>query len=477
METKLYFYNTLTRKKEVFTPLKTDFVRMYDCGPTVYMYAHIGNMWRYLMSDLIRRALEYNGYRVKQVMNITDVGHLTAEELAADAGEDKVEVTAKKEKKTPQEVAAFYTRAFLKDLDRLNIQHPHVMPKATEHIGDMISLIRRLEKKGYTYRAGMYLCFDISKFRNYGKLSGKSLQDLRAGARLEPVPGKRNPFDFALWIADSSHLQRWDSPWGVGYPGWHIECSAMSMKHLGEQLDIHTGGEDNIFPHHENEIAQSEAVTGKKFVQYWIHARFLQVDGEKMSKSKGNLYTLDDLIEKGYDPLAFRYLCLTAHYRHPLNFTWQGLSSAANALRSLRREIASWGILPEEVSSSSTVREEEFLAAVNDDLDMPRAIALIWDLVKSRASPAVKYATLLSWDKVLGLRLDELLESNERECSLSEVPAEVARWVRERENLRKVGNFAAADELRRKIWEAGYRVEDTPEGPRLLGVRPAETES
>ena len=275
-------YNTLTKKIDDFKPLKTDFVRQYDCGPTVYFYAHIGNMWRYVISDLLRRVLEYNGYQVKQVMNITDVGHLTEDDLAADTGQDKMEVAAKKEKKTPQQIAEFYTQTFLKDIDRLNILRPHVMPKATEHISSMIKIINLLEKKGYAYWAGdKYFVYDISKFKNYGKLSGKKLDELKAGSRLEPVPGKRNPFDFALWIKDPKHLMHWDSPWGVGYPGWHIECSAMSMEYLGSTLDVHTGGEDNIFPHHENEIAQSEAATGKQFVRYWVHIRHNFVNGQK----------------------------------------------------------------------------------------------------------------------------------------------------------------------------------------------------
>ena len=484
MEPELRFYNTLSRKKDVFKPLKPDFVRVYDCGPTVYWYAHIGNMWRFIISDLVRRVLEYNGYKVRQVMNITDVGHLSEEDLAADTGEDKIEVAARREKKTPQEIAEFYTQAFLKDLDRLNIQRPQVMPRATEHIDEMIGLIRRLEEKGYTYRAGNYLCFDISKFKDYGKLSGKDLDRLQAGARLEPVPGKKNPFDFALWIVDDKHLQKWDSPWGVGYPGWHIECSAMSMKYLGEQLDIHSGGEDNIFPHHENEIAQSEAATGKQFVRFWLHVRFLQVEGEKMSKSKGNLFRIDDLIARGFDPLAFRYLCLTAHYRHPLNFTWEGLRAAQNALRHLRREAGSWRqgagggkeeSFPSETGNSklktsrvpgiqrASEYRERFLASINDDLNVPQALSVVWDLVRfARADPKLSplaFDLISDFDEVLGLGLASV--------PMETIPQVIKQLAAERERFRKIGQYDEADRLRREILDQGYTVEDTPQGPRI----------
>jgi len=481
----LRLYNTLTKQKEIFQPLEGDYVRQYDCGPTVYMYPHIGNLWRYMMSDVLRRTLEYNGYRVKQVMNITDVGHLTNEDLAADSGEDKMVAAARREKKTPQEIAEFYTQAFFKDLDRLNIQRPHVMPKATEHIPEMIALIQRLEKKGYVYRAGKYIVFDISKFPDYGKLSGKKLDELRAGARLEPVAGKKNPYDFALWIVDPKHLMHWDSPWGVGYPGWHIECSAMSMKYLGEQLDIHTGGEDNIFPHHENEIAQSEAATGKQFVRFWLHARFLTVEGKKMSKSLGNLYRLDDLMDRGFVPLAFRYLCLTTHYRTPLNFTWEGLEAAQNALKRLReftREISEDGSeqigklsesdksdSPEIRSSGTPSRSEfseyrqRFREAINDDLNMPQALAVVWDVVKSaRANTNLQPVALdliSDFDKVLGLKL--LYAPTET------IPQVIKQLIEERERFRQKGQYDEADRLRQKILDQGYIIEDTPQGPRI----------
>jgi cysteinyl-tRNA synthetase len=480
-------YNTLSRQKEEFEPLKDDFVRQYDCGPTVYMYPHIGNLWRYIMSDVLRRTLEYNGFKVRQVMNITDVGHLTDEDLAADTGEDKVEIAARREKKTPVEIAEFYTQAFLKDLDRLNIQRPHVMPKATEHIPEMIALIQRLEEKGFIYSAGNYIVFDISKFSDYGKLSGKNLDELQAGARLEPVEGKKNPFDFALWIVDPKHLMHWDSPWGVGYPGWHIECSAMSMKYLGEQLDIHTGGQDNIFPHHENEIAQSGAATGKPFVKYWLHAGFLTVEGQKMSKSKGNLYRLDDLVERGFEPPAFRYLCLTTHYRKPLNFTWEGLEAAQKALKRLRREAGNWKVEAgnlkvegnlEAGSSNGTAEEsslqppaseyhQRFLSAINDDLNLPEALAVVWDLVKAvranddsvAAGPWPAVDLLQDFDKVLCLELFS--------ASTQAIPQVIKRLVDEREQHRQKGDYAAADRLRQKILKQGYTIEDASDGPKI----------
>ncbi len=461
----LKFYSTLTRRKETFEPLRDDFVRMYDCGPTVYMYAHIGNMWRYIMSDLIRRVLEYDGYDVKQVMNITDVGHLADEDLAADTGEDKIEKAAREEKKTPKEIADFYTNAFLRDLERLNIQQPHVMPKATEHIEEMIELIKKLGSKGYTYRAGKYLVFDISKFPEYGKLSGKNLEELRAGSRLEPVPGKKNPFDFALWIADETHLQKWESPWGVGYPGWHIECSAMSMAYLGEQLDIHTGGEDNVFPHHENEIAQSEAATGKEFVRYWVHAAYLQLGEDKMSKSEGKLYTLDDLIERGYDPLAFRYLCFTARYRHPLKFTWEALGSAQKALEKLKRFISTPPFEGREKISDPDLEKagREFRKAVNNDLNFPSALDVVWRLVRAANKDVSLKPTarkqLFDFDQVLGLGL--------RDVEVATVPRDVEELVRKREQLREADEYEKADKIRDKIRDLGFSVEDTPEGSRI----------
>jgi cysteinyl-tRNA synthetase len=476
-------YNTLTKKIEEFKPLKPDFVRLYDCGPTVYFYAQIGNMWRYLISDFLRRTLEYNGYQVKQVMNITDVGHLTEDDLlAADTGEDKMEVAAKKEKKTPKEIADFYTAAFFKDRERLNMLKPHLTPKATEHIEAMIKLIKILEEKGYAYWAGeKYFVYDISKFKDYGKLSGKKIEELKSGARLEPVPGKKNPFDFALWIKDPKHLMHWDSPWGVGYPGWHIECSAMAMEYLGPTLDIHTGGEDNIFPHHENEIAQSEAATGKPFSRFWLHIRHNLVDGQKMSKSKGNFYLLQDLVDKGFDPLAYRYLCLTAHYRKNLNFTWEGLKSAAISLNKLRELVASWRnekgrkTLTEEDERKVAQYKEEFLAAINQDLNFPQALAVAWQLAKSSVSSQEKLDLILDFDQVLGLKLSEVKAGSQLEyaapksginiySNFSLSPATVSR-IDTREIARQGDDFSTADEIRKEIEKTEkVKIKDTPAG-------------
>jgi cysteinyl-tRNA synthetase len=454
----IYLYNTLSRKKEKFVPLRDDFVRVYDCGPTVYWYAHIGNMWRYLASDFLRRVLEYNGYKVKQVMNITDVGHLTEDDLlAADTGEDKMEVAARREKKTVWEIAEFYTKAYFKDRRALNILDPVVTCKATEHIPEMIKLIQVLEKKGYAYRLPDRVCFDVSKFKEYGKLSGKKLDELRVGVRLEPIPGKKNPYDFSLWILDEKHLMKWDSPWGVGYPGWHIECSAMSMKYLGEQLDIHSGGEDNIFPHHENEIAQSEAATGKQFVRFWFHVRFNQVNGRKMSKSKGTLLLLSDLVKRGFEPLAYRYLCLTSHYRSRFNFTFASLAAAQQALNRMRfiflevKEAQGRRDLSGEKEYQSKFRQ-----LVNDDVGTPQALGLAWQMLADpNLSDVSKKHLLLDFDKVFGLRLGQYR---------LKIPKKVNQLLKERERLRQQGKFAEADKVREKIAEEGFAVEDTPKG-------------
>jgi cysteinyl-tRNA synthetase len=460
----LRLYNTFSKRIEVFKPLKSDFVRLYDCGPTVYFYAHIGNMWRYLISDFLRRVLEYNGYQVKQVMNITDVGHLTEDDLAADTGEDKMIVAAKKEKKTPEQIAEFYTQAFFKDRERLNMLEPHVVPKATEHIKEMIAAIKVLEKKGYAYWAGdKYFVYDISKFKDYGKLSGKKIGELKMGARLEPIKEKHNPFDFALWIKDPQHLMRWDSPWGIGYPGWHIECSVMSMKYLGPTLDIHTGGEDNIFPHHENEIAQSEAATGKKFVRYWLHVRHNLVEGQKMSKSKGNFYVLQDLIDKGFNPLAYRYLCLTSHYRSKLNFTWQALEGAQKALNRLRNQVREWNKKKGFIGLSVQAQgfNNRFKLALTNDLQMPQALAALWRMVNDKViSDAEKYKLLKDWDRVLGLKVDRVEE-------VEKVDKEVRKLVEKREKLRKEKKWSEADKIRKKISQKGYQIEDRKSGPKL----------
>ncbi|MEM2974153.1 MAG: cysteine--tRNA ligase, partial [Candidatus Micrarchaeia archaeon] len=385
-------YNTLTKKKEEFKSIKPGEVGMYDCGPTVYDYDHIGHAWRYIMSDLIRRVLEYNGYKVKQVMNITDVGHMTSDE---GGGEDKMEVRARKTGKSPWEIAKFYTDIFMQNRKKLNILEPHVVCPATEHIHEMQVLIKKLLDKGYAYETDDGVYFDVRKFKDYGKLSGNTLEKLEAGARVEVNENKRYPHDFALWVKrvgrHANHIMHWNSPWGDGFPGWHIECSAMGMKYLGESFDIHTGGQDNIFPHHENEIAQSEAATGKRFVNYWVHAIFLKVEGEKMSKCLNNIYTLADIEARGIDPLAFRYLCLTAHYKKPLNFTWDSLKAAEQTWKSIlnfmqnMRDTLEEGSKgrTEEVSQLLDKTKKKFLRHVNDNLNTSLALADIHEMIKS----------------------------------------------------------------------------------------------
>ncbi len=457
----------MSRRREEFRPLKSDYVRIYDCGPTVYDYAHIGNLWRYLASDFLRRILEYNGYRVKQVMNITDVGHLTEDDLlAADTGEDKMEVAARREKKTPLEVAAFYTEAYFRDRRALNILDPHVVPKATEHIKEMIKIIQGLEKKGYAYHLPDRICYDVERFKNYGRLAGIDVHQLKVGARLEPIKGKKNPYDFSLWILDPQHLMKWDSPWGVGYPGWHIECSAMSMKYLGPQLDIHSGGEDNIFPHHENEIAQSEAYTGKQFVRYWFHVRHNLVNGQKMSKSKGNFYRLADLEKRGYEPLAYRYLALTNHYRKPLNFTFPALAAAQKALQKMRLLVWQWRQETKpakKLSPAARQWQQKFLTAINNDVGTPQGLSIAWQMIDSDLPPAEKLALLLDFDRVFGLKLGEWR---------LQVPPEIKKLVQEREKWRQKGDYQKADQLREELLQRGWQVQDRPEGPLVLPQLP-----
>ena len=446
-------YDTFEKRKKEFKPLKKDFVRMYDCGPTVYSYASIGNMWRYLVSDYLRRILELNGYTVKQVLNITDVGHLTQDDLlAADTGEDKIEKAAKKEGKTPEQIAQFYTQAYFKDRKKLNILDPVVVTKATEYIPQMIKIVEGLIEKGFGYELPDRVCFDVEKFKSYGKLSGKTLDQLRSGARLEPIKGKRSPYDFSLWIKDDKHLMKWNSPWGVGYPGWHIECSAMSLDTLGESIDIHSGGEDNIFPHHENEIAQSEGFTGKKFVNYWVHIRFMLVDGEKMGKSKGNYYLLSDLEKEGYEALAFRYLTLSNHYTSPINFTFESLKNAQKALNRLRLTV--WRLKKEAESKDEKkikTLKNNLLERLNNDIGTPQALAYIWEVLDSDAKSGEKLELVAMADKVFGLNLIDWNFS---------VPEEINKLVDKRNELRSKGDYEKADKIRDEIKRKGWVVSD-----------------
>jgi cysteinyl-tRNA synthetase len=460
----LKLYNTLTRKKEVFRPLKNKKVGLYACGPTVYWFAHIGNLRTYIFEDILKRVLEYNGYKVKHVMNITDVGHLTSD---SDTGEDKIELGAKREKKTAWEIAEFYTKAFKNDLKLLNIKEPDVWVKATETIEDQIKLIKILEKKGFTYKISDGIYFDTSKLKSYGRLWPKKME-LKSGARIEMVPGKKNPTDFALWKFTPPGVKRqmeWDSPWGKGFPGWHTECVVMSIKELGVPFDIHCGGVDHILIHHTNEIAQAEAAFGKILANFWLHGEFLVLGKEKMAKSKGKIFTLNELIEKGFNPLAYRYFCLGTHYRKKLQFSWQALKASQNALNTLYQkiiEIQSKNIITFQRPSKSYYLnlQKKFLEYINDDLNMPKALALMWDVVKNKKlNTKDKKELLLDFDKVFGLDLAKIKKPK--------IPEEIKKMVEKREEYRKKGDFESADEIRKKIKEMGYWIEDTKEGPKI----------
>jgi len=455
MDIKLY--NTLTRKKEKFKPITKGSVGLYTCGPTVYNYAHIGNLRTYIFEDLLKRMFIYNDYHVKHVMNVTDVGHMTSDQ---DSGEDKLEVGARREKKTPEEVAEFYREAFMLDITRLNVMLPTQMPKATEHVAEMIALIKRLEENGYTYRTSVGVIYDTSKFKNYAKLGRLSLEQLKAGARVEVDPERLNPSDFALWITNQpKHVMQWDSPWGKGFPGWHIECSAMSMKYLGEQFDVHCGGVDHIPVHHTNEIAQSEGATGKKWVNYWLHADFLMIDKGKMAKSGENFITLQRLIEKGYEPMDYRFFCLGSHYRTQMSFSWESLDAARNSFRHLKERMTDF--LREDKSNKTAAYDkyaEEFHAMINDDLNMPEAMAVVWNVVKDGELGSKEKVELLNdFDDVLGLHLHELM--------VYEVPEEIAKLLADREAARKRKDFKKADEIRKKIGGLGWTIQDTDAGP------------
>jgi len=464
----IYLTNSLSRKKEKFVALKSPNVGIYSCGPTVYDYTHIGHLRRYVGDDILKRVLELNDYKVKHVMNVTDVGHLTSD---ADTGEDKVEKAAKKLGKSAWDIAKFFEKQFFASTKALNIKKPDIVSRATEHIPDQIELIKKLEEKGFTYKTDDGIYFDTSKLTDYGKLGGEK-KGIKPGARVD-VAGKKNPTDFALWKFSSKDKKRqmeWDSPWGIGFPGWHIECSAMSMKYLGETFDIHTGGIDHLPIHHPNEIAQSETATGKPFARFWLHHEFLQVDGRKMSKSLGNLYTIDDVKKKGFDFLSLRYLYLTAHYRDPLNFTWESLGSAQNALNKLRSQVSSakdqkkrTALSPEKQAKLDDYRKK-FVAAINDDLNTPQALAVLWKMMKSNIPSGDKYDLALSFDEVFGLNLSEIVEEK-----LS-VPDNIKKLVNEREALRKEKKFKEADKIRKEILDKGYVIKDLPEGPKIKRV-------
>lgn len=460
------FYNTLTRKKEEFTTLDgTNKVRMYSCGPTVYSFAHIGNMRTYVFMDLLRRVLQYEGYKVKGVMNVTDVGHLLSD---GDDGEDKMQKAAKEQHKSPYEIAAFYSGVFFEDLKKLNIQKPEVTPKATEHIDCMLDFVEKLVEKGYGYETSDGIYFDISKANDYGKLSGAKLDEQKAGARVEVNDEKRHPADFALWKkAPKEHIMQWDSPWGKSYPGWHIECSAMSRKYLGDQFDIHTGGVDHIPIHHENEIAQSEALTGKIPARFWMHGEFMQVDGGKMSKSLGNTYTISQLEERGYRPMDFRYMCLNAHYRKKLNFTFEVLDGAKTAYDRLLRAVAAHKNGANDIKDEVIAEyKKQFEDAICDDLNVPQALGVLWTMLKLPASKKV-YEAALDFDRVFGLSLDkaeQVVAEEEAKNSQAEIPENVVALAEKMQSARMQKDYAAADALRAEIDGLGYSVLNTKEG-------------
>ena len=451
-------YNTLTRKKEEFVPLKKGTVKMYSCGPTVYNYAHIGNMRAYIFMDTLRKVLKYNGYKVKHVMNITDVGHLVSD---ADEGEDKMAKTARIENRSVYEIAKEYTDAFMKDIKALNIDTPEHIAKATEHIREMEIYVNDIVKNGYAYETSKGVYFDTSKLPNYGKmLSNNNIDDLKAGARVEVDTEKRNPQDFALWIkAPKEHIMKWNSKWGLCYPGWHIECSAMSRKYLGDKFDIHTGGVDHIPIHHENEIAQSIGATGHNLANYWMHVEFLLIDGGKMSKSLGNVYTLNDLKAKGIDALSYRYFTYSSHYRNKLNFTWDAIKSAKNSLNKLRDMIALHKDVNKKIDKNIISKyEEQFLDAINDDMNMPVAISIVWEIAKEKEKSNDFYELIKKFDSVLSLDLDK----NDKEDI--NIPEDIKLILNERKDARKNKNFAKSDELRDKLKELGYIVKDTKDG-------------
>ena len=459
------FYNTLTKQKEDFVPLNGNEVRIYSCGPTVYNYAHIGNFRTYIFMDNLRRLLEYNGYTLKHVMNITDVGHLESD---ADEGEDKMEKAARKENKSPYEIAEFYTNAFFKDMDKLNIERPEIIAKATENIPEMLEFAKEIVKNGYGYETSTAIYFDVSKLDKYPVLSNRNVEDQIAGARVDVDPEKRNPYDFAIWIkAPENHIMKWDSPWGLSYPGWHLECSAMSRKYLGEVFDIHTGGVDHIPTHHENEIAQSKGAFGKIPAKTWMHVEFLQVDGGKMSKSLGNVYTISQLEEKGIEALAYKLFCYTAHYRTKLNFTFDGAFASQKALNRLRESYIKHKN-GEDTIDKNKIKEykEKFLEAVNDDLNVPLAMGVVWEVARNEKKTRQLADLLLDFDKVLGLDLENSEAYLEKQRKI-EIPEEILDLLEKRKKVREEKNWTLSDEIRDELKEKGYIVKDTKEGMTL----------
>jgi cysteinyl-tRNA synthetase len=455
----LQLFDTYERKVRPFTPLKGNHVGLYACGPTVYNFAHIGNLRTYLFEDVLKRVLLLNGYDIEHVVNITDVGHLTSD---ADTGEDKMELGTRRTGMTAWELADFYTEAFKTDMDRLNVLPPDIWCRATDHIAEQISFISDLESKGYTYTTSDGVYFDSRKLNNYGYLARLDIEGLQAGARVDQ--GERQfVTDFALWKFSPEDEQRqmeWDSPWGRGFPGWHIECSAMSAKYLGDYFDIHCGGEDHIPIHHTNEIAQTEASKGTRLANFWMHGYFLQLAKAKMSKSTGDFVTLDLLIEKGFEALDYRYFCLTAHYRTQMSFSWESLGVAQASLRRLRETAYQWG----DAGESDTTTVAHFVECVNDDLHMPKAMAVIWELVGSTLPNDVKKATLLACDDVLGFDIADWQPVDE------DIPEAVTQLAQERIAARAAKDWGRADTLREDIAALGFALEDSPDGYKLTRI-------
>ena len=460
----LKLFNTLSRKIEEFVPLEKGKVGMYTCGPTVYDYTHIGHLRKYINDDILKKALRANGYSVHHVMNITDVGHLTSD---SDTGEDKMEKGASESGRTVWEVAKFFEDYFFKSVSTVNIERADIVCRATEHIGKQVKLIEALEKNGLVYVTSHAVYFDVTKFPKYGQLSGQKLEDKEVGARSDVFvdKSKKHPADFALWFFTVGHFKdhtmRWSSPWGEGFPGWHIECSAMSMEYLGESFDVHTGGIDHIPVHHENEIAQAEGATGQPFVKYWVHHDFVNIDKEKMSKSKKNFLRVEEVEGKGFDPMALRYLYLTGHYRSEMAFSFESLTSAQAALNKLRLEVRSWNL---ESGKKTGEFYNNFLRAVNEDLNVPKALAVVWEMVKADIPSEQKAADLLEMDKILGLELSKVIGKK------IEVPEEVQKLVDLREKARLEKDFKRSDELRGEIKKLGYEVLDSADGAKLKKV-------
>ena len=458
----IYFYNTLTRRKDKFIPIDENEIRIYSCGPTVYKDATIGNMRTNIFQDVLRRVLRYNGYKIKHAMNITDVGHLVSD---GDEGEDKMIKSAKEEHKTPLEIAEHYTKLFFQDLKDLNIETPEIICKATDHIPEMLEYVKKLVENGYAYETSTAIYFDISKLDKYPILSNLDIEEQKAGARVDVDPEKRNPYDFALWIkAPENHLMKWDSPWGPSYPGWHIECSAMGQKYLGEQFDIHTGGIDLIPTHHENEIAQSKGACGKIPANYWIHGEYLLIDGGKMSKSLGNVYLLKDIINKGYDPLVYRLFCYTSSYRMKLNFTWDAIDATSKSLERMRAGYQAHKNGKDELNKEEEEKikniEENFHKAINDDMNMPYALSFVWEAIRF-PKKSKKIANLLEkFDTVLAIEINRNPKHEETE----NIPEEITKLAEERKIAKQNKDYEKADKIREEINKKGYIIKDTKEG-------------